>query len=131
MLNDEKESIALKFKIDDMGEVKHVLGMLIKRDRTRGKMTISQSKCLEGVLKRFGMEQCKLVSTHLEPGKHYEELPDEENPINVYEYQKLIGCLTYVTTETRLDLASPVGILSKFMTKPSKEHWQSAKRVLY
>ena len=43
MLNDEKKSIASKFKIEDMGEVKHILGMLIKRDRARGKMTISQS----------------------------------------------------------------------------------------
>ncbi len=41
MLNKEKKLIGSKFKIDDMGEVKHVLGMLIKRDRRRGKMTIS------------------------------------------------------------------------------------------
>ena len=129
MLNDEKKSIASKFKIDDMGEVKHILGMLIKRDRARGKMTISQSKYLEGVLKRFGMEKCKPGSTPLEPGKHFEELPDDENPTNVNEYQKLIGCLTYVTTATRPDLATAVGVLSKFMTKPSKEHWQGAKRV--
>ncbi len=130
MLNKEKKLIGSKFKIDDMGEVKHVLGMLIKRDRRRGKMTISQSKYLEGILKRFGMEQCKPVSTPLEPGKHFQELPDDENPTNVNEYQKLIGCLTYVTTATRPDLCSAVGILSKFMTRPSKEHWFGAKRVL-
>ena len=130
MLNEEKKLIGSKFKIDDMGEVKYILGMLIKRNRERGKMTISQPKYLEGILKRFGMEQCKPVSTPLEPGKHFQELPDDENPTNINEYQKLIGCLTYVATATRPDLASAVGILSKYMSRPSDEHWKGAKRVL-
>ena len=93
-------------------------------------MTISQSTYLQGILKRFRMEQCKPVSTPLEPGKHFQELPDDENPTNTNEYQKLIGCLIYVTTATRPDLTSAVGTLSKFMSKPSKEHWHGAKRVL-
>ena len=130
MLKVEKKAIASKFKVEDLNEVKHVLGMLIKRDRKRGKLTISQSKYLEGILKRFNMEHCKPVSTPLEPGKHFQNLPEEETATNIHEYQKLIGCLTYVTTATRPDLASAVGILSKFMSKPGKEHWQGAKRVL-
>ena len=36
-----------------MGEVKHVLGMLIKRDRE--KMIINQSKYLEGVWKTMSL----------------------------------------------------------------------------
>ena len=130
MLNEEKKLIGSKFKIEDMGEAKHLLGMLIKRDRERGKMTISQTKYLESILKRFGMEQCKPVSTPLEPGKHFQGLLEDENPTNTNEYQKLIGCLTYMTTATRPDLASAVNILSKFMAKLSKEHWVGAKQVL-
>ena len=34
------------------------------------------------------------------------------------------------TTISRLDLADAVGILSKFMPKPGKEHWQGIKRML-
>ncbi len=41
-----------------------------------------------------------------------------------------IGCLTYATTISRPDLAAAVGVLSKFMSKPGKEHWQGIKRVL-
>ena len=130
MLNEEKKLIGSKFKIDDMGEVKYILGMLINRNRERGKMTIRQPKYLEGILKRFGMEQCKPVSTPLEPGKHFLELPDDENPTNINEYQKLIGYLTYVATATRPDLASAVGRLLKYMSRPSDEHWKGAKRIL-
>lgn len=35
-----------------------------------------------------------------------------------------------MTTATRPDLASAVSILSKYMSKPSKEHWQGVKRIL-
>ena len=40
-----------------------------------------------------------------------------------------IGCLTYATTISRLDLADVVGVLSKFMPKPGKEHWQDIERM--
>lgn len=49
ILSKEKNIIGSKFKIEDMEEVKHILGMLIKRDRGRNKMTISQSKCSEDI----------------------------------------------------------------------------------
>ena len=41
-----------------------------------------------------------------------------------------IGCLTYAATATRPDISSAVGILSKFMSRPSREHWQGVKRIL-
>jgi hypothetical protein len=41
-----------------------------------------------------------------------------------------IGCLTYVSTATRPDLAAAVGILSKYMAEPGKDHWQGVKKVI-
>ena len=55
---------------------------------------------------------------------------DDEDPVNVQEYQKIIGYLTYATTAARPDLASAVGILAKYMSRPGKEHWQDVKRIL-
>ena len=130
MLEKEKNAIAKEFPVEDLGEVRHILGMLIKRDRNSRTLTISQSKYLEGVLKRFNMTECKPVSTPIEPGKHFHELSENETPANIHEYQKIIGCLTYVTTASRPDLAAAVGILSKYMTKPSQEHWKGVKRIL-
>ena len=49
MLNEKKKLIGSKFKINDVGEVTYILSMLIKRDRERGKMTINQTKYLEGI----------------------------------------------------------------------------------
>jgi hypothetical protein len=75
--------------------------MLVKRDRKLRTLTISQPKYLEGILKRFNMEQCKPVSTPMEQGRQFHELPENESAVDVQEYQKSIGCLTYVTTATR------------------------------
>ena len=55
------------------------------------------------------MKHCKPVCTPMEPGKKFYELCDDEDPVNIQEYQKIIGCLTYATTATRPDLASAVG----------------------
>ncbi len=95
--------------------------MSVKRNHETRTLTINQPKYLEGVLKRFGMQECKPVSTPLEPGKKFESLSEKETPINVQAYQMVIVCLTYATTATRPDLASAVGILSKFMSRPGKE----------
>lgn len=45
-------------------------------------------------------------------------------------FQNIKSILTYVTTATRPDLSSAVNVLSKFMSRHGKEHWQSVKRVL-
>ncbi len=45
-------------------------------------------------------------------------------------YQQIIGCLTYLMTATRPDLSAAVGVLSQYMSNPSKEHWSGVKHVL-
>ena len=122
MLKREKESLAKRFKVDDMGEVSYVLGMSVKRNRDERTLTTNQSKYLEGVLKKFGVETCKPVSTPLEPGRRFESLPENETPVKDQSYQMAIGCLTYATNATHPDLAAAVGILSKYVSRPEKDH---------
>ena len=100
VLEKENNAIEKEYQVEDLGEVSHILGMLIKRDRNSRTLTISQSKYLERVLKRFNMTECKPVSTPIEPGKQFHELSENETPANIHEYQKIIG-LTYVTTASR------------------------------
>ena len=45
-------------------------------------------------------------------------------------YQQAIGCLTYIATATRPDIAAAVGVLSQYISRPSKDHWIGVKRVL-
>ena len=44
--------------------------------------------------------------------------------------RQAIGCLTYASIITRPDISVAVNTLSKFMTKPSMQHWLGIKRIL-
>ena len=130
MLLDAKKMLNEKFDMTDLGEVKSILGMSVERNRAKGVLTINQSAYLRSVLERFGMADCNPVSTPMEPGKHYEKTPDDEEGFNTREFQALIGSLVYASIATRPDISEAVGKLSQHMSKPNKEHWAAAKRVL-
>ena len=45
-------------------------------------------------------------------------------------YALVIGSLMYVMVCTRPDIAHAVGIVSKFISKPGKQHWKVVKWIL-
>ena len=108
MLTAEKTKLRERFEIEYLGEINHYLGMCIRRDRKRKVLMISQKSYLENVLKRFGMQDCKPVSTPIENAARYEKLTDDEKPLNTREYQAVIGSLTYASIATRPDLSVAV-----------------------
>ena len=130
LLKVKKAALCERFEMIDQGEIHYLLGMSIKRDRECRTLTISQPNYLEKVLKKFGMENCKPVSTPLEPGRKFQQLSPSDEPFNVHTYQQAIGCLTYMSTATRPDIAAAVGVLSRYMSRPSKDDWMGVKRVL-
>eukprot|EP00253_Pinus_taeda_P034144 PITA_34144 len=54
---------------------------------------------------------------------------EEEEGMSCVPYVSAVGSLMYAMVCTRLDIAHAVGVLSRFMSKPGKEHWTSMKRV--
>ena len=44
-------------------------------------------------------------------------------------YASAVGSLMYAIFCTKPDIAHVVGVLSRFMSKPRKEHWTIVKRV--
>ena len=54
----------------------------------------------------------------------------KKNGVKRASINKLLGCLAYVSTATRPDIAAAVVTLSQFMSDPSKEHWIGVKRML-
>ena len=118
LLKAEKAALCERFEMTDLGEIHYLLGMSIKRDRESRTLTISQPNYLDKVLKKFGMANCKPVSTPLEPGRKFQQLSSSDEPFDVQTgYQQAIGCLTYISTVTRPDIAAAVGALSQYMSK--------------
>eukprot|EP00253_Pinus_taeda_P034776 PITA_34776 len=54
---------------------------------------------------------------------------EEEEDMSCVPYASAVGSLIYAMVYTRPDIAHAVGVLSRFMSKPGKEHWTAVKRV--
>ena len=55
---------------------------------------------------------------------------NDDEIFNQKDYVSIIGNLHYATNCTRPDIAYVVGVLSRFTSKPSKDHWLAIKRVM-
>ena len=57
--------LSKEFDMKDLGAAKKILGMVIKRDRSKNQLWVNQMKYVENVLERFSMINAKSVSTPL------------------------------------------------------------------
>nr|GFB19191.1 zinc finger, CCHC-type [Tanacetum cinerariifolium] len=109
----------------DMGEADVILGIKIKR-KNKG-IVITQSHYIEKILKKFNREDCSLVNTPMDPIEKLK--PNTGKPVDQLEYSRAIGCLMYVMTSTRPDIAYVIGRLNRFTSNPSRQHWKAITRV--
>eukprot|EP00253_Pinus_taeda_P008992 PITA_08992 len=54
---------------------------------------------------------------------------EEEEDMSHVPYASALGSLIYAMVCIRPDITHVVGVLSRFMSKPGKEHWTTVKRV--
>ncbi|RVW83885.1 Retrovirus-related Pol polyprotein from transposon TNT 1-94 [Vitis vinifera] len=109
--------------------------MRIIRDKANGTLKLSQSEYVKKVLSRFNMNEAKPVSTPL--GSHFklskEQSPkteEERDHMSKVPYASTIGSLMYAMVCTRPDIAHAVGVVSRFMSRPGKQHWEAVKWIL-
>ena len=55
---------------------------------------------------------------------------NDDEIFNQKDYASVIGSLRYASDCTRPDIAYAVGVLSRFTSKPSKDHWLAIQRVM-
>ena len=52
---------------------------------------------------------------------------EKKNEMQKIPYASAVGSLMYVMVCTRLDIAHAVGVVSRFLSDPGKEHWAAMK----
>ncbi|CAI7757351.1 unnamed protein product [Closterium sp. NIES-53] len=116
----------------DLGEIRSYLGLQITRDRTRRTITLTQSHMVHQVFQRFGFRYSSPQSTPLPTGHSLSAPRSDESVEPSGPYPELVGCLMYLMTCTRPDLAYPLSILACYVAprRHRPEHWEAAKRVL-
>ncbi|CAI7730966.1 unnamed protein product [Closterium sp. NIES-54] len=121
-----------KHTCTDLGELRNYLGLQITRDRARCTITLTQSQMVHQVLQRFGFRYSSPLSTPLPTGHLLSAPPSDESVELSGPYPELVGCLMYLMTCTRPDLAYPLSIVARYVApgRHRPEHWEAAKRVL-
>ncbi|CAI7881580.1 unnamed protein product, partial [Closterium sp. NIES-53] len=116
----------------DLGELRSYLGLQITRDRARRTITLTESHMVHQVLQRFGFQFSLPQPTPLSTGHSLSAPPSDECVEPSGPYPELVGCLMYLMTCTRPDLAYPLSLLAWYAApgRHRKVLWDAAKRVL-
>lgn len=125
-----KRELSSKFKIKDLGRIKECLGMQVTYDQKGNVITLSQKNYIVQLLEKFNMLDAKTVKTPMDAKLNLDENDTDENVRAQYPYQKLIGCLMYLSVLTRPDISHSVSFLSQFNNTYNESYWKIAKRVL-
>ncbi|KAL3835280.1 hypothetical protein ACJIZ3_003671 [Penstemon smallii] len=134
-INRLKLALSKAFSMKDLGPAKQILGVRITRDRKAKKLWLSQERYIEKVLQRFNMGNAKVVSTplalHFKLSMKQSPSTDEEKAyMQKIPYASAVGSLMYAMVCTRPDIAHAVGIVSRFLSNPGKEHWEAVKWIM-
>ena len=124
-----KNGLSKIFKMTDLGETSHFLGMEVQRDRKKNQIFLNQTTYIKAMLERLGMAECAPLKIPLAVGAKLPPCSTEQKPYLQY-FQSAVGSLMYLMVATRPDLAYAVGAVSQFMASPDDEHLAAVKRVL-
>ncbi|CAI7912072.1 unnamed protein product [Closterium sp. NIES-54] len=106
--------------------------VLITRDRARRTITLTRSHMVHHVLQCFGFQFSSPQPTPLSTGHSLSAPSLDESVEPSGPYPEVVGCLMYLMTCTRPDLAYPLSLLAHYVApgRHRKVHWDAAKRVL-
>ena len=108
-----KKELASEFEMKDLGLMHHFLGLEVWQ--TPGEIFLSQRKYVVKILERFGMVDCKPVTTPMElKFKKLCGCAAGTELGNAYEYRQLIGALMFLVI-SRLDICFTVNTLSQYI----------------
>lgn len=114
------------FKIENLGLVTNYLGIRVTKKENA--FYLDQEKYIHSIARQFELENSKPVEIPLSPAYH-KEMEGDLLPNNS-KYRAAIGCLLYVSTNTRPDVSAAVSILSQKVSKPTNNDWNQVKKLI-
>jgi hypothetical protein len=107
--------MAKEFEMSMIGELSFFLGLQIKQMKER--TFVSQTKYIKDMLKKFGMEDAKDITTPMGTSGSLDS-DKSGNMVDKKLYRSMIGSLLYVTT-SRPDMIFSVCMCVRFQASPS------------
>lgn len=121
------------FDIKILGRTRKLLGVEFVEEA--GSLEIHQSMYIDEVCKRFKNFHIPLSSLPISKGLVFSKVdcPVSDNDISYmsqYPYRNVLGCLSFIASRTRPDIAYAVNIFSQFQVNPGISHWNGLLRLL-
>jgi hypothetical protein len=118
-----------------LGRAKEILGLEIAQDISAGTASITQTRYITDLAKRYGVYDLPPLSLPLPPREKFSlkqcpESEEERAVMKQYPYLALVGALLFVSGQTRPDVAHAMCLLSRFSANPARAHWDALLGVL-
>ena len=114
------------FKMSDLGLLSYYLG--IEVTQSNDSITLCQRSYAEKILEAAGMEGCHGCQTPMECRLKLRK-NDDAKLVDPSLYRSIIGSLRYLV-HSRPDITHAVGIVSRYMERPTVTHWTAVKQIL-
>ncbi|WKA11357.1 hypothetical protein VitviT2T_028863 [Vitis vinifera] len=115
-----------EFEMSMMGELNFFLGLQIKQ--LKEGTFINQAKYIKDLLKRFNMEEAKVMKTPMSSSIKL-DMDEKGKSIDSTMYRGMIGSLIYLTA-SRPDIMYSVCLCARFQSCPKESHLSAVKRIL-
>jgi hypothetical protein len=109
-----------------MGELKYFLGFQIKK--LQEDTFIFQTKYIQDILKKFGMENAKPIKTPMGTNEHL-DLDTGGKSVDQKVYRSMIESLFYLCA-SQLDIMLLVCMCARFQADPKEIHLRAMKRIM-
>lgn len=113
------------------GDADTYLGLQIERQND-GSILLRQSAYTRKILNKFNLEQANALAIPADPHQRLDvNLNDgEKTELTTAPYREAVGSLLYLSKGTRPDISFSVSMVSRYMEKPTKLHWNAVKRIM-
>ena len=126
LIADTKRKLAAEIEMKDLGMMHYFLGMEVWQNADG--IFLGQGKYVVEILKRFGMMDCKAITTPM--ASNLNILSDASSEaVYATMYRQMIGSLMYLTN-TRPDIFFAMNTLNEFLTDPRHVHLIVVKHIL-
>lgn len=121
-----KQQMSREFDMSDLGKLSHYLGIEVKQEGDH--IELRQSAYARNLLEKAGLSDCNSAKYPMEVKLHIGK-DEKGKAVDSTQFKSLVGGLRYLV-HTRPDIAFAVGIVSRFMERPTMLHLNAVKRIL-
>ena len=117
------------FEYTKEGSFTEYLGIQYVKDKSNGKITMSQSGLIKKIIATAGMEDCNPNHTPAMKEALGKD-PEGESMEDDWNYRSIVGMLLYLSNNTRPDIMFAVSQVARFSYAPKKSHATAVKTIV-